>query len=205
MRGTRHQENFGGPGNLFRLIREKIVFFVLTYFKLIDQPVQISARHTQAARALHFIPPVLVERPKNEPALELADFHFIRAIDAHRFIGTAEHFRFMRILADIQGKMANIHGLSFRQHGGALHGIFEFPDIPRPRILLERKQRLMRKPFHFLVESLGGGDEEQLREQNDIVPTLAQRGDMHVNDIQPVKKILAEFALLYQLLKVSDS
>ena len=61
----------------------------------------------------------------------------------------------------------------------------------------------MRKPFHFFVESLAGGHEEQLRQQNDIVATFAQRRDVHVNDIQPVKKILAEFALLHHFLQIA--
>ena len=36
------------PGSFSSSVREKIVFFVLANFKLIDEPVQISARHAQA-------------------------------------------------------------------------------------------------------------------------------------------------------------
>ena len=81
---------------------EKIVFFELANFKLIDEPVEISARHAQASRAFHFVPAKLAESAKNEPALELADFALVGTVGGHAGLGAAECFRFMGILADIQ-------------------------------------------------------------------------------------------------------
>ena len=117
----------------------KIVFFILADFKLIDQPMQVSSRHAQAARTLHFVPAMFAQGPKNEPAFELADFPFIRTVDDHGRIGTDKCLVFVSVAANPQRQIGDVHGLSLGQNDGALHGIFELPDVARPGIFLERK------------------------------------------------------------------
>src|SRR5580765_7290155 len=71
-----------GTWKFFFHVRDEIVFFVLADFKLINEAVQISARHTQTAGALHLVPAILAQSAQNEPALKLADLGFIRSVDA---------------------------------------------------------------------------------------------------------------------------
>ena len=51
--------------------------FALGDFELIDEPMQITARDAQSARALRLAPAAFAQRAKQQPALELANFFFV--------------------------------------------------------------------------------------------------------------------------------
>src|SRR5277367_3448524 len=64
-------------------------------------------------------------------------------------------------------------------------------------------QGLRRKPPRLLLELLRRFQQKLLREQWDIVAPLPQRRQMHLDDIQSVEEIFAEFPLLDHLREVS--
>src|SRR5580698_8991129 len=63
-------------------------------------------------------------------------------------------------------------------------------------------QSLRRKPPRLLLELLRRFQQKLLREQWDIVAPLPQRRQTHLDDIQSVEKIFAEFPLLDHFRKV---
>src|SRR5262249_45227425 len=73
-----------------------------------------------------------------------------------------------------------------------LDSVLELPDVARPRALLYRRQRLRGEALHLRGELLGVLREERLGDDEDVVPALAERRQVDVDDVEPVVEVLAE-------------
>src|SRR5581483_9804719 len=73
-----------------------------------------------------------------------------------------------------------------------LHYVSQFPDVPRPEMLLQGRDCLIREPNRFpaiLSADLLG---EVLRQLRNVLTTLSQWRDNQRKDVYTVKSILAE-------------
>src|SRR5262249_19704395 len=77
---------------------------------------------------------------------------------------------------------------------GSLDGVFELADVPFPRMRVEKFARLLREAFLGLVLPLELGD-EIVREQIDVLLTLAQRRQRDPKGAHAIKQIVPQLAL----------
>ena len=80
--------------------------------------------------------------------------------------------------------------------------VAQLADIARVRVV---QQEVAQSPRHLdraPLQRFGGLVAEELEQQRNLVPALAQRRQRHVNDAEPIEQVLAEFPLLAQLAQV---
>ena len=85
---------------------------------------------------------------------------------------------------------------SFAQDHRALNHMFQFPDVPRPLVALERRHHPFGNPIDFLAEVRGELAHEILHQQRNVALAFAQRGEMNRKHIEAVVEIRAIVACL---------
>src|SRR6185436_1851905 len=85
---------------------------------------------------------------------------------------------------------------------GALDGVFELANVPRPSVALQRAHGGGLEPPDVLLELLREAIDEVRGERNDVLLALAQRRHLHVDDVEPVVQVLAELAAVDRLFEV---
>src|SRR5579863_554930 len=98
--------------------------------------------------------------------------------------------------------MPDFHGWPFGQDYRALHGILQFANISRPGMFLDRVQGWLRISFRVLGELFSGLVEKMLSQQWNIIAPLSKGRKVHLNDVQPVKQVLAKLSLLHKRGKI---
>src|SRR5439155_732647 len=78
------------------------------------------------------------------------------------------------------------------EDGGALHQVLELAHVPGPGILLEQLAGARREGRRRLPQLLAEAGEEEGGQVRDVLLPLAQRGQMDLEDVQPVVEVLAE-------------
>src|SRR5574341_279991 len=78
------------------------------------------------------------------------------------------------------------------EYGRALHDVPQLPDVPGPRICLERLLRLFAETEETPVMDAAVECEEPLADDGDILRTFPQRGDFDLDDVEPIEKIFPE-------------
>src|SRR5205807_9589019 len=96
---------------------------------------------------------------------------------------------------DLRGnlrKFADADLVALGQHDGAENRVLELAHVPRPAIGGEQRQRLARDAADAFALFGGEAGEKMAHQFRDILGPLAQRRDRDGEDVQPVKKVLAE-------------
>ena len=83
-----------------------------------------------------------------------------------------------------------------RQNDRALDDMLQFTDIARPRVLLQRGERVGCDPIDFLAKLRRVFHGKAQREHRNILNALPQRRDQYGNRRQPIVQILAERAVI---------
>src|SRR5690606_34091195 len=106
-------------------------------------------------------------------------------------------------LAESGGEVALAHaGVAAEDHR-ALDGVLELADVAGPAPGLQGLHGLGREAVERLAVLRAVPDEEVLGEQRDVAVALAQRRQVHADDVQAVEEVLPEAARLDLLLDVA--
>jgi hypothetical protein len=79
---------------------------------------------------------------------------------------------------------------------------FQLADVPRPGVGLQEHRRSLRDAAHPLLHLLGVLREEVFGQQRDVLAPLAQRRQVHRDDIDPIEQIFSKAAARDQLLQI---
>src|SRR5580700_10274599 len=85
-----------------------------------------------------------------------------------------------------QRETGNFERLSFGKNDGTLNNVFEFANISRPIVAIERRQDGGSETLHILFENLRILLKKMVSQEGDVVATVAQRRKMKFDDIQAV-------------------
>src|ERR1700730_10483197 len=88
------------------------------------------------------------------------------------------------------------------EHGAALHGIFELPDVPGPRVAEEALHGGGAQPQDAAL-SLREPGQEVLSQERNVLATLAERWQRHRNHVEAIEEIFAEAALVDHLREIA--
>ena len=89
------------------------------------------------------------------------------------------------------------------QDHGPFNDAFQLPDVPGPRIILQRLHRLLLDRRDLFAQFPGIPLYEGLDHQRDVFFPLPQWWDSDGEDVEPIVKVLPEPALADLFLKVS--
>ena len=167
--------------------------FLLPDIELIDQAMQIAARDAQGACGFGLLPAALPQRAKDQSPFELADLFFVGARGRRAFTGGQNRGR----------QMPEFHRLPLDQDDSPFHCVFKLPDVARPGVLFEAAQRGRRKIGGLPIELAGRKLQEVIGQKRNIFMAFAQRGNVHLHDVDTVIEIFTESALLHQLGEIS--
>src|SRR3989304_5990447 len=130
-----------------------------------------------------------IEGFRQDPRLDLVE----RGVQVHPFLREVEvDPPGLALAADRLRQGVNAEDLPRSEHDGALHDVLQFPDVPRPVVLLQQRQRLRRHAAHLLAELLAVLLEEVRDQQWDVLPALAERREMDGDHVQPGEEVLPE-------------
>src|SRR5256885_11649721 len=73
--------------------------------------------------------------------------------------------------------------------------VLELPDVARPTVVLENRERLRADALHRFAELRGDFSDEVRGQQRDILPPLPQGRQLNRNDVQSVEEILSQDAV----------
>ena len=140
-----------------------------------------------------------LERRLDQPLLEVGD-HFAER-DA---FGRDDELRHLEPLAaaDVIGNEIGVDLRAGRQHHRALDDVLQLADVARPVVFLQQIQRLGGQLEVGLLVFLAVLLEEVLDQQRDVVLALAQRRQLHGDDVQPVVQVLAELAFVHHVAQI---
>src|SRR5262252_1955992 len=80
------------------------------------------------------------------------------------------------------------------EHQRLLDVVLELPDVARPRVLLDGRERRRAEALHRAAELVGVLREQRLGDDHHVVAALAQRREREVDHVEAVVQILAEVA-----------
>ncbi len=152
-----------------------------------DAIAQRVARDPEPPGGARHVPERLVERLEELRPLDCAQ----RGVE-----GAARGGRVDPLLAeggrggDVQHRRRHHRGVD--EEGHPLHRVGELPDVPRPRMLDERRARVRREALGCQTIFGAGRAQEVLREQDHVRAPLAERRQPQRHDGEPVIEILAE-------------
>src|ERR1700752_392913 len=98
-----------------------------------------------------------------------------------------------------------IHSKDVRvaQDDCTLDKILQLANVSRPRIRLQKPQCFLVDANELLPNLLSKASDEILDQQGDISCPFAQRRHLQRHHVQPVEKILAEFAFAHKLIEIA--
>ncbi len=88
------------------------------------------------------------------------------------------------------------------EDGGPLHDVAQLADVAGPRVPGEQFERLIREPRVGTVVVPAVKGQQPLGKWGDVLRALPERWDLDRDDIQPVKEVFPEPALLDRILQV---
>src|SRR5690606_7464329 len=91
---------------------------------------------------------------------------------------------------------------SLGENDGALDGVLELADVPRPAVGLEELDRPLRETGHLLAVVLREAAQEFLGEEADVAGPIAERRERHRDDGEAVVHVLAQLARLERILDI---
>src|SRR5581483_7867684 len=91
----------------------------------------------------------------------------------------------------------------FCHHDRALHCVLQLAHVSRPTVFHERLHRRIREPSCLSAELFREELQKMLRQSRNCILPLAEGGNMKLDDIQAVVKILAKVPLLDHGLEVA--
>ena len=140
-----------------------------------------------------------IEGFRQDPRLDLVE----RGVQVHPFLREVEvDPPGLALAADRLRQGVNAEDLPRSEHDGALHDVLQFPDVPRPVVLLQQGERLGGDPPGLLAELLAVLLEEVRDQQRDVLPALPERGEVNGDHVQAVEEVLPERAVAHGGLQV---
>ena len=100
------------------------------------------------------------------------------------------------------GDDLDVHGPRAAEHHDALDGVLELADVAGPLVVDERAQRLGRHLDGAAVLHVELA-QEVIDEHRDLLPTLAERRDADLDDVETVVEVLAELMDAHRGLEVA--
>src|SRR5256885_4437561 len=99
-----------------------------------------------------------------------------------------------------QVEMADLPAL--RQRHGPLDRVLQLPDVARIIVAHQIVLSALAESFDPLLEPPREALAEVVREERNILPPLPKRGELYLEDAEPVVQVLAEVSLLERALQV---
>lgn len=90
-----------------------------------------------------------------------------------------------------------------RDQGNALQEVLQFPNIPRPVVPPHAVEPLGWKSLRWQSASQGDFRQDMVRQDADVFRSILEWDRLEGNDIQPVEKVFAKTACLYQGLQIA--
>ncbi len=138
----------------------------------------------------------------NHPAFKLSDQS--REVDAIFLEGREGRGGTVpRLLTDLRRQIVQSDQLSLDQGDGPFDNIFQFPNIPRPVVLLQRGRSFRTQGAGEMILRFARFFQKVLDQQRDIFHTFPQGRQMDRDDVEPVVKVFTEFLGFYQFRQVS--
>src|SRR5688572_20348511 len=158
------------------------------FVQLVVQRLQADAENLGGAR---LVVARVFERHQNQLPLRFLD----RGPRAER------HNRLddVRRLGDQGRQVLHLDELTGRENDRPLDDVAHFPDVARPAVLLEDSHRRGIDGRDVLVVAGVEFGDERLNQQRQVFLALAQRRQLHREDVQPVEQILAQLPALDRL------
>src|SRR5262249_4050464 len=85
----------------------------------------------------------------------------------------------------------------------ALHRVLQLPDVARPRVLQERLASVAAETGLALAHAHAERPDEVIGQQQHVVAALAERRQMHGEDVEPIEQVLADATGRNRVLEVS--
>src|SRR5262249_11410034 len=99
-----------------------------------------------------------------------------------------------RLGRDLQPKMLRVNETTFGENRRALERVAQLADVSRPAVIEQRLARVLGESGRLTPKRLADLLQERLAQRQDVGPTLTQRDNPDVEDLQPVKEVFAEIA-----------
>ena len=127
----------------------------------------------------------------NHPALELGDQR--REVDPI-FVEGREGRGGVdpRLLTDLRRQIVQSDQVPVDEGHGPFDDIFQFPDIPRPVVLLQGGRRFRTQGAGEMILRFARFFQKVLDQQRDIFHAFPQGGEMDRDDIEPIVEILSK-------------
>src|SRR4029077_6260070 len=93
-------------------------------------------------------------------------------------------------------------GFPITQYHGAVDYILQLENVTRPVKILEQFQGSLIGVLDFLASRLRVTIDQVFNQQGNVIGSLAQRGDLNREDIEPVEQVLPEGAFSYSCTQV---
>ena len=103
------------------------------------------------------------------------------------------------MLTDLRRQIGQPDQLAVDKGHGPFNDIFQFPDIPRPVIVLQRRRSFRTQGAGGMILRCARFFQKVFDQQRDIFPAFPQGGEMDRDDIEPVVKIFAKLPGFNQL------
>ena len=97
-------------------------------------------------------------------------------------------------LADLLGQVLELDATSARERDGALHGVLELAHVARPLVAQELIGGARGEARDLALHPQRRVREQHPGERQDVVPALAQRRHVQLDDLEPVVEVLPEGA-----------
>jgi len=103
--------------------------------------------------------------------------------------------RFYREHLDGLGQAGRHYRIALLEDDRALDDVLQFAHISRITVMHQHLERLFREPRDLLAGTENVFFQKIRAERQDVVPSIAERGDGDLHDVQPVIQVLLEPAL----------
>ncbi len=105
--------------------------------------------------------------------------------------------------ANVLGNQSSIDNGTIGKNDGTFDDVLELPDVPRPIVVEQGLNRFGGKLETWAVVLVAVFLEKVLDQKRDVLFALAQRRNVHVDDVQPVVEILPEQTVVDELFKIA--
>ena len=94
----------------------------------------------------------------------------------------------------VQSQISRLYLFAPAHEHGALHRVIEFPNVPRPRVLVQNLQGELVEPIDLAAIARSVTLQKMHREGRKVFSPLPQRRNPNLNRIQPEQQVLAELS-----------
>lgn len=163
--------------------------------ELSDAVIQGGSFHVQEDRGLAAVALSLREGGLNQVSLEVGHGPIVFPLVGR--IGGG-HRR-----ANFWVKVFDAEGVAFAENAGPFYRMAELADISRPGVFFQNFHCGRGDRFDVFAVLTGRLLEEEIRENGDVFTSLAERGNVDMEDVETIEEVFAEFILADEVFEVA--